>query len=325
MLMDSTTTTTNTPNTSTAGAGSTAGATAPVAADAIGPTDSTGSTGGGAIAGGACGSLLGGAGTLWRREMVRFFRQRNRVIGALGTPIVFWLVLGSGLDRLFRAAGEVAAAGTAGGTAGEPMGYLAYFFPGTLVLILLFTAIFSTISVIEDRREGFLQAVLVAPVPRGAIVLGKVLGGASIATIQGVLFLLVAPLIGVWPGVGAAIAAIGVMFVLAMGLTALGLCIAWPMDSTTGFHAIMNLFLMPMWLLSGALFPVATAPLWLAVIMYANPLTYGHAVLAGVLHGSAAPGATVPWLVALGVMLAASALGVLLASWIVTRPRQGGG
>ncbi len=237
----------------------------------------------------ARGSLWAAAGTLWQREMVRFFRQRNRVIGALATPIVFWALLGSGLNHSFKMA-SANGSGAAGSAAAGHMGYLAYFFPGTLVLILLFTAIFSTISVIEDRREGFLQAVLVAPVPRLAIALGKVLGGASIATIQGVLFLMLWPIVGQWPGVGAAIAAVAVMFALAMALTALGLCIAWPMDSTTGFHAIMNLFLMPMWFLSGAVFPVATAPLWLRVVMYANPLTYGHTVLSATLNGADARG-----------------------------------
>src|SRR5690606_30114401 len=108
--------------------------------------------------------------TLWRRELVRFFRQRNRVIGALATPVMFWLMLGSGLNTTFRSA-------TFSDGAASGIGYLEFFYPGTVMLMVLFTAIFSTISVIEDRREGFLQAVLVSPSPRLAIVLGKVLGG----------------------------------------------------------------------------------------------------------------------------------------------------
>src|ERR1022692_2130579 len=123
--------------------------------------------------------------TLWWREMVRFFRQRDRVVSALGTPLVFWLLLGSGLGKSFSA--PAAPAGH---------GYLEYFFGGTIVLVLLFTAIFSTISIIEDRREGFLQAVLVAPVGRLAIVLGKILGGATLAFVQGLVFLALAPLLG---------------------------------------------------------------------------------------------------------------------------------
>ncbi|MFA9479923.1 ABC transporter permease [Phycisphaerales bacterium AB-hyl4] len=265
----------------------------------------------------ANGSLALATMTLWRREMVRFFRQRNRVIGAFATPVVFWLLLGSGLNRAFAV--------PVAGEAAESIGYLAYFFPGALVLILLFTAIFSTISVIEDRNAGFLQGVLVSPAPRLAIVLGKVFGGASIATLQGILFLLVWPIVGGWPGLGAMLLAVVVMFVLAVGLTALGLCIAWPLDSTAGFHAIMNLFLMPMWFLSGAVFPVVTAPLWLQVVMYANPLTYGLSVMAAVLQGVESPAiAPLPMGVNVAVMLVSCAALVGLATWIVGRTKRNG-
>ena len=222
--------------------------------------------------------------------MVRFLRQRNRIIGALGTPVVFWLLLGSGLNRTFAVemaqiggeVGEVVGSTVSNATG---LGYLEYFFPGTVVMILLFTAIFSTFSVIEDRREGFLQGVLVSPAPRLAIVLGKVLGGASLATGQAALFILLWPLIGPMPSLTSLLLLLPVMFLLSMGLTALGLCLAWPMESTAGFHAIMNLLLLPMWFLSGAVFPVQTAAPWLSVVMYANPLTYGHTVLAWLMLG----------------------------------------
>ena len=246
--------------------------------------------------------------TLWQREMVRFVRQRNRVIGALATPLVFWLLLGSGLDNAAPIAPGV--------------GYREYFFAGTLLLILLFTAIFSTISVIEDRREGFLQSVLVSPAPRLAIVLGKIMGGASIATLQGALFLLLWPLVGGFDSIGQVALALAVMFVLAIGLTALGLCLAWPMDSTAGFHAIMNLLLMPMWFLSGAVFPADQAPLWLRIIMWANPLTYGHAVLSAMLSPRLRPQAPLP--LATAVMLVATILLVLLAAALARRPRRDG-
>src|SRR5688500_1308764 len=124
--------------------------------------------------------------SLARRELVRFVRQPNRVIGALATPIVFWLLIGAGMGHSF----------TGGGVTGD-RGYLEYFFPGTIVMILLFTAIFSTISIIEDRREGFLQSVLVAPVSRMSIVLGKVFGGTILAFGQGLIFLALAPLAGI--------------------------------------------------------------------------------------------------------------------------------
>ena len=261
---------------------------------------------------------------IWKREVVRFFRQRNRVIGAVATPVVFWLLLGLGGNQAFRITPPGSAPGNAQATGGiggslltgtevpEPLvgvGYLEFFFPGMVVLMVLFTAIFSTISVIEDRKEGFLQSVLVSPAKRWAIVLGKVLGGASIATAQGVVLLLIWCLFFNFPGVGQVAAAVGVMFVIAIGLTALGLCIAWPMDSTAGFHAVMNLLLMPMWFLCGAVFPVATAG-FLKWIMYANPLTYGNAVFAWTLQGDRAPGIGLPvWGSAL-ILVGAAVVGV---------------
>jgi ABC-2 type transport system permease protein len=205
--------------------------------------------------------------SLCHRELVRFLRQRHRIIGALATPLVFWLLIGAGMNRSFKS--DV--------PGGE--NYLHYFFPGTVLMILLFTAIFSTISVIEDRREGFLQGVLVAPVSRMSIVLGKVLGGTILAFGQGLIFLVLAPFVGIRMSAASFASAGLTMLVLAFALTALGLCIAWRMSSTQGFHAIMNLFLMPMWFLSGALFPVAGAWSGLQLIMRLNPLTYGLAAL----------------------------------------------
>jgi len=203
--------------------------------------------------------------SLARRELVRFLRQRNRIIGALATPLVFWLLIGGGMGRSLNFAGMT----------GDS--YIRYFFPGTLVMILLFTAIFSTISIIEDRREGFLQSVLVAPVPRSAIVLGKVLGGTILATGQGLLFLLLAPLVGFRFTPASFAITLLLMLILSFALTALGFCLAWRMTSTQGFHAFMNLFLMPMWFLSGALFPPTGAWFGLKYIMLLNPLTYGLA------------------------------------------------
>ena len=208
-------------------------------------------------------SLLLPALSLARRELVRFIRQRNRIIGALATPLVFWLLIGAGMGRSFRA-------DVPGGD-----NYLRYFFPGTVLMILLFTAIFSTISIIEDRREGFLQGVLVAPVSKMAIVLGKVLGGTALAFGQGLIFLLLAPTVGIRLTLGSLALSMLVMLVVAFALTALGVCIAWRMSSTQGFHAIMNLLLMPMWFLSGALFPADGALGGLGWVMRLNPLTYG--------------------------------------------------
>jgi ABC-2 type transport system permease protein len=281
----------------------------------------------------AGGRLWPAALTLWKREMVRFFRQKNRVVSALVTPVLLWIGLGAGLDRAFiqggaevvqreAASGLEAVAATSGGGGG--VGYMAYFFPGTLSMILLFTAIFSTISVIEDRREGFLQGVLVAPIPRLSIVLGKVLGGSSIAMIQALVFMLLWPLVGSVPGFGAALAAVCVLALLSIAMTAMGLCIAWPMDSTAAFHAVMMLFLMPMWFLCGAVFPVSTAMPWLRVLMWVNPLTYGQAVLSRSLLGYDAVQTGLHLSLDILLMLLFTAGVMALAVRMVGKPRKDG-
>ncbi len=201
--------------------------------------------------------------TLWWREIVRFYRQRARVVGVIASPLLFWIVIGSGFGSSFRS-GE-----------GSSQRYLNYFYPGTLVMIVLFTAIFTMMSVIEDRNEGFLLSVMVAPVPRAAIVLGKVLGGTTLATAQGLIFLIFAPFVGVHFTLTSFPLIVLTIFLVSFALTALGFAIAWPLDSTQAFHAIINLFLIPLWLLSGALFPLSGASVWMRAIMYANPLTYG--------------------------------------------------
>jgi ABC-2 type transport system permease protein len=238
-------------------------------------------------------------GTLCQRELVRFFRQKNRVFGALGQPIIFWLLFGAGLRS-------------------NNLDY-AHFFPGTLVMILLFTAIFATISIIEDRREGFLQGVLVAPISRWTMVLGKVLGGTAIAMLQGFVFLLLGWIAGklgwfevISPTPVGLFAALVLMFVVSVALTGLGFLIAWRMDSTQGFHAIMSVFLLPMWLLSGAFFPMDVGG-WLGWVIAINPLTYGVAGLRYYLQNAGAATSHLPspatcWIVSLafaGLILAA--------------------
>ena len=202
---------------------------------------------------------------LARRELIRFFRQRSRVVGAVVPPIFVWLLIGTGFGGSFRHA-----AGT---------DFLGYFFPGTIVLVVLFAAIFSTISVIEDRREGFLQGVLVSPAPPSSIALGKVLGATALGLLQGAVLLAAIPFLSLEVDAAALLAALGVLSLVSIALTGLGFSIAWMLESTQGFHAIMNLFLIPLWLLSGAFFPVEGAPLWLQRAMAVNPLTYGVAAL----------------------------------------------
>jgi ABC-2 type transport system permease protein len=208
------------------------------------------------------------AGTLWLREITRFCRQRSRVIGSFLQPLVFWILLGAGLKASFR-------------PAGMPVGmdYFQYLYPGFIVLVLLFTAIFATISTVEDRREGFLQSVLVAPVSRTTIVMGQALGGTTLAWVPSCIFLILAPLAGVRLDAGSAILAASIMAIIAFTLTCIGLTIAWKIESTQGFHAIMNLILIPVWLLSGAFWPIDGAPLLLRWTMRLNPLTYGMSAL----------------------------------------------
>jgi ABC-2 type transport system permease protein len=216
--------------------------------------------------------------SLWWREIVRFYRNRGRVAGVILSPLLFWVVLGSGFGSSFRS----------GGTGGGAH-YLEYFFPGALTMIVLFTSIFAMMSVIEDRKEGFLLSVLVAPVHRSVIVLGKVLGGATLASLQGWIFLVFTPLLhGAHVGWDNILPIMITVFLVAFALTALGFAIAWPMDSAQAFHAIVNLFLIPLWLLSGALFPLSGASGWIRLVMRVNPLTYGNEALRALLFPGAA-------------------------------------
>jgi len=257
--------------------------------------------------------------TLCARELIRFFRQKNRIIGAIGQPVLFWLLFGAGLAPSFRMPN--AATGD--------LPYREYFFPGTLILIVLFTAIFATISIIEDRREGFLQSVLVAPLPRWAMVLGKVLGGALIALLQAALFLALGLTIGIHYSPLMLLAVTGWLFLLSIALTTLGFVIAWRMESTQGFHAIMSIFLMPMWLLSGAFFPPGDN--WLGWVIRVNPLTYGLAGLRRLIYWDAPeavrnaalaadlPSATLCLAVTLGFTLL-----IFIAAWKVSSTRTTG-
>ena len=242
--------------------------------------------------------------SLWQREVVRFYRNVSRVVGVLASPLLFWIVIGSGFGTSFRN-GE------------NNQHYLEFFFPGALIMIVLFTSIFAMMSLIEDRNEGFLLSVLVAPVHRSVIVLGKVLGGTTLATVQGLIFLVFAPLVGVHFGPEQFLLIVLDVFLVAFSLTALGFAIAWRMDSTSGFHAIVNLFLIPLWLLSGSLFPLSGASLWIRILMRANPLTYGTEALRALLFPAAEAG--VPVAMNLTILALFTAVMFLLAFLIANR------
>ncbi len=265
--------------------------------------------------------LRASASLAWR-EIIRFLRQPNRIVGSIGTPVLFWLLFGTGLNNSFK----LSAAGASGTS------FLEYYFAGSLVLILLFTSIFTSISIIEDRREGFLQGVLVAPIPRWSIVLGKVWGGSCIALFQGLIFLLLALTLDIEWRPLALLQLVGLLVLTSLALTSLGFFFAWRTDSSQGFHAIMNLVLMPLWLLSGGFFPIpagnAAAP-WsdrlLHVAMRANPLTYAVAGARHLLEGPSpaaaafTPGLATCW----GVTLAFSVLAFAAAVWVSGQRTQG--
>ena len=257
---------------------------------------------------------LAAAWMLAKREWVRFFRQRNRVISAVVQPLLFWLLFGTGLRGSFVGAGD--------------QSFLEFFLPGTIALIVLFTAIFSTISVIEDRREGFMQSVLVAPVGRWPVLAGKVLGGAAIAWVQAVIFLSLVYLFGAAPFSASVIGVLALLALMGVAMCSLGMIVAWPMDSTQGFHAIMMLGLMPMWLLSGSFFPIPALDAnasWGQVIlgsmMRANPLSDSMTELRRLLYPTIdmsqsgfAPSATICW-----VVTAAFALFTTAIAWRLMR------
>jgi ABC-2 type transport system permease protein len=216
------------------------------------------------------------------------------------------VLLGSGFGESFRAG--------AGGAAG----YLAFIFPGTLALMVVFTAIFSAISVITDRDAGFMQGVLASPAPRAAIVVSRLASGTALAVLQASLLVVLAPMAGL-PLTPARVAlALVSVALLAFWVTGLGFALAWRFDSTQGFHAVVNLLMMPLWLLSGAVFPVSGAAAWQRVPMHLNPMTYGvSAVRASLTGGSDGPG----FLLSLTVTGAMAAALLAVGIWsIAARP-----
>lgn len=243
---------------------------------------------------------------LVRRDLLRFFREKPRLVGALLQPLVFWLVIGMGFAPTFRLAGA------------EGLGYLEFFYPGIVLMVVLFAAIFTTMSVIDDRHEGFLQAVLVAPGSRTALVLGKVLGSSAVALAQGALFLLLAPAAGFsllaigWPLL------IASLTLVAIALTATGFTLAWWLDSSSSYHVVMGMLLIPLWILSGAMFPAARSVPMLAAVMKANPIAYAVDAMRLALYGQAAPAALglgTAWVdLAVVALFAAVALGAAVTA-----------
>lgn len=247
---------------------------------------------------------------LVRRDVQLFVRQTSRLVGALLQPVLFWVVIGSGLSPTFSLPGTT-------------LGYRTYFFPGVVLMIVLFTGIFATMSVIEDRREGFLQGVLAGPGSRLALVLGKCLGGTSIALIQVALFLLLAPLAGFPWGTISWWLLFAILLLAGMALSACGFALAWVVSSTQGYHVVMNLLLVPLWVVSGAMFPPAGLPPAFAAVVAWNPMSWAVSGVRRALHGGALPPGTSPNgggpFPELAVGLASAAVLVALAAAVARR------
>jgi ABC-2 type transport system permease protein len=204
-------------------------------------------------------------GMVWEREIIRFFRTRARILSSFIQPILFLFVLGYGMSTLV------------GSTAG--FDFKKFLFPGIVAMTVMSTAISSAISIVWDREFGFLREMLIAPVSRTALVSGKTLGGASIATVQGTIMLALAPLIGVRLTALLVAEVIGIELLMAVALTAFGVFVASHIQRMEGFSVVMQLLLFPMLFLSGALFPLDGLPGWLTVLTRLNPLTYAVAPL----------------------------------------------
>ncbi|KCZ71314.1 daunorubicin resistance ABC transporter membrane protein [Candidatus Methanoperedens nitroreducens] len=212
--------------------------------------------------------------TMWLREMLRFWRSKSRIVGSLATPLFFLIILGAGFSSSFQLQG--------GGTFDR-----SYLAPGLIGMSVLFSSVMGGVSIIWDREFGFLKEILIAPVSRFFVSLGKAVGGVTTSMIQGILIMIIAWLIGIryvsFPGV---LASIAVMFVLGIGFIGLGISLASRIESHEGFQMVMSFLTLPLVLLSGAFFPISNLPGWLIMLVYANPLTYGVEALRWFLLGN---------------------------------------
>jgi len=221
---------------------------------------------------------------IWYRDVLRYWRDRTRLVASLAQPLLFLIVFGTGLSSALSGAGG-GFAGPAAAAAG--LTYTQFIFPGIIGMSVLFSAIFGAMSIVWDREFGFLKEVLVAPIDRSAVAIGKSLGGATQAMVQGLILLILAPLIGVKLTVGSVIALLPLVFVLAFALSAMGVAIASRMRSMQGFQVVMNFLMMPMFFLSGALFPLGGLPAWMTVLTRLDPAAYGMDPLRRVVLGGA--------------------------------------
>jgi ABC-2 type transport system permease protein len=198
---------------------------------------------------------------VWQRELIRFSTDRLRMITSLVQPFLFLFVLGSGLSRL-----------TEGSTGG--LSLKTFLYPGILAMAVMFTAMFSAASIVWDREFGFLREMLVAPVRRSSIVIGKCLGGATVAAFQGIIVLAIAGLVGVPYNAALIISIFGIQLLLAFTITAFGVMMSVRINQMQAFMALTQMLLLPLFFLSGAMFPASNLPTWLTVLNRIDPLTY---------------------------------------------------
>lgn len=228
---------------------------------------------------------------IWYRDVLRYWRDRVRLVASLAQPLLFLVIFGTGLSSALQGAGG----GFGGGAPGTAsVNYLQFMYPGIIGMAVLFTAIFGAMSIVWDREFGFLKEVLVAPIDRSAVAIGKALGGTTQAMIQGLLLLVLAPVVGVTLTVGSVLALVPLVFILAFALSAFGVAIASRMKTMQGFQVVMNFLMMPMFFLSGSLFPLTGLPDWMTVLTRLDPAAYGMDPLRRVvLQGAGFPAALI--------------------------------
>ncbi|HEX4579468.1 MAG TPA: ABC transporter permease [Candidatus Dormibacteraeota bacterium] len=253
---------------------------------------------------------------IWYRDVLRYWRDRTRLVTSLAQPLLYLLIFGVGLSS---ALGRGALGGS---DVPASFNYIQFMYPGIIGMAVLFTAIFSAMSVVWDREFGFMREILVAPISRSAVALGKALGGATQATIQGVVMLIFAPLIGVHLTVLSVVELVPLLFVLAFSLSCFGVAVSARMRTLQGFQVMMNFLMMPMFFLSGSLFPLRGLPAWMTVLTRFDPVAYGIApVRSAVLGGTGLPqafvdrvsavtiaGQAVPVLADVGILIAFGAV-----------------
>ena len=220
-----------------------------------------------------------GAYTIWYRDVLRFLTDRMRIVSSIAQPLLFLVVFGTGLASAISNLG------------GGAVDYRVFMFPGILAMTVLFTSVFSAISVVWDREFGFLKEVMVAPVTRTSVAIGKVLGGSTVAMLQGTILLLLAPLIGISVTFSQIILVMLLMLLLAAMMSAFGILLAARQKTMEGFQMIMNFLLMPMLFISGAFFPLTDVPGWPELLARLNPVTYGVDAIRQVMLAGTAPDA----------------------------------